>query len=79
MIEYRVRQIAEAQGFNVRLLAERTGLTYNTVHSLWRGHTSRIDLATLERVCEALNAQPGELLVWVKEARGRNIDEHGTA
>lgn len=62
MITNRIATVAIAAGItSAKQLAEVTKLAYNTAHGLWTGRASRIDLVTIERICRALNAQPGQL------------------
>ena len=56
------------------LLAERkmrvadlirgTGINKTTLHKLYNGELTRIDLDTIDRICEALNGEVGDLLVF---------------
>ena len=66
----RIGDVARTKGFNVKALAERSGLTYNTAYDLYHARANRVGLGTLEKICTALNAQPGELLVWVPRMEG---------
>jgi putative transcriptional regulator len=67
VIVNRIGTIAGERGISVKELSERADITYNTALNLIRGTTSRIDFDVLDRVCEVLNAEPGELLVRVKK------------
>ena len=62
-IQLQVGVMAKKQGFTIKSLAERAGVAYNTAHSLYTGRATRIDLDTLERLCQALDAEPGDLLI----------------
>ena len=69
MIVNRVGEVARGRGITkITELAERSGLAYNTAHALFTGRTTRIDYDTLNRLCETLDAQPGDLLVHVSDA-----------
>jgi len=69
MIVNRVGEIARDRGITkITELAERAGLAYNTAHALYTGRTTRIDYDTLDRLCETLDVQPGDLLVRVRSA-----------
>lgn len=61
-IRLRVREAAERQGLNPTQLAERSGIAYSTVMDWWHDRTLRIDRSTLDRFCEALRVEPGELV-----------------
>jgi putative transcriptional regulator len=67
VIVNRIRNVADQRGVNVKALSERAGITYNTALNLYRGVVTRIDLEVLDKVCEALDAQPGDLLVRTTE------------
>ena len=43
-------------------LAEQAGLAPGTATDLWYGRPLRIDLATLQKVCNALQCTPNDLL-----------------
>lgn len=62
MIKLNVRETAEREGYdNPNLLSEATGLPYETCRKLWRGEARRIDLNTIERLCDVLRLRPGQL------------------
>jgi putative transcriptional regulator len=63
MIKFRVREIAEKQGLNIQRLASKSGIAYSTILDLWHDRVRRIDKATLNRLCEALNVTPGDLII----------------
>jgi len=48
-----------------RELAERIGLTEANVSLLKSGKVRGVRFATLARICEVLECQPGDLLTWV--------------
>lgn len=50
--------------------AERVGITPANVAVLKNGRAKAVRLATLERMCEVLDCQPGDLLEWVPDASG---------
>ena len=62
-IGIRVGELAKQQGLTIKALAERAGVAYNTAHALYTGRATRIDLDTLDRICAALGAEPGDLLI----------------
>lgn len=41
-----------------------TGLAKNTVHALYHDRVHKVDYHVLEKLCEFLNCQPGDLLVY---------------
>lgn len=57
-----IKEVAEAQGFNISSLARRADLSYPTVHSLWHGHVVRVDLNTLAAVARVLGVRVIDLI-----------------
>ncbi len=75
-IRMRIGEVAREHGMTIKALAERAGVAYNTAHALFTGRATRIDLDTLDRVCAALQAEPGDLFVrHVAQEAGRREDE----
>ncbi|HEU5103311.1 MAG TPA: helix-turn-helix transcriptional regulator [Roseiflexaceae bacterium] len=73
MIVNRTADIARRCGITtIAALAARAGLAYNTAHALYTGRTTRIDHETLNRLCAALDVQPGDLFVYVPHATERD-------
>lgn len=62
-VSMRIGELARQQGLTIKALAERAGVAYNTAHALYTGRALRIDLDTLDRVCAALNVEPGDMFV----------------
>ena len=52
-----------------RELAERIGITEQNVSLLKSGKVKGIRFETLERICQALDCQPGDILEW-RDERG---------
>ncbi len=48
-------------------LSERVGITMANLSILKQGHARAIRFSTLEKICEALDCQPGDLLGFKKE------------
>ena len=72
MVELRVREVAERKGINNPLsLSKESGIAYANCHKIWNNQQKMISLDTLDRLCAALDCEPGDILVRVgdKEAR----------
>jgi DNA-binding Xre family transcriptional regulator len=68
MIRLVVREHALREGIeNPNALAEATGLPYESCRRLWQGNTTRIDLNTIERLCDTLKLRPGQLFDYEHE------------
>ncbi len=48
-------------------LSERIGITMSNLSFLKQGHARAIRFSTLEKICEVLECQPGDLLIYKKE------------
>lgn len=62
MIKFKLLETMQAKGITPKELVESTGLTRQTVKGLMSGYHARVDLDTLDRLCKALDVEPGELL-----------------
>ena len=49
---------------SVTELSERVGITMANISILKNGKAKAIKLSTLEKICAALDCQPGDLLEW---------------
>ena len=45
-------------------LSQRVGITMANLSILKNGHARAVRMSTLDAMCEALNCQPGDILVW---------------
>lgn len=61
----RIGEVAKERGMSVQQVSDKADIAYNTALNLFRGVVTRIDLEVLDKVCEALGAEPGDLLVRV--------------
>ncbi|ACX52297.1 transcriptional regulator, XRE family [Ammonifex degensii KC4] len=50
-------------------LARKTGLAKNTILALYHDRVRKVDYRVLEKICEALGCQVGDLLVYEPEDR----------
>lgn len=88
MIGGTIKKLLEERGTNVNELANKTGIPAQTLYSVVRRDSMRIDFDVLLRICEALDA-PLELFYkgrspelpnsseWELIRRWREMDEHG--
>lgn len=78
MIEIRVDQLLAEHGRTFYWLAKETGISHTTLWRLKKGKALGINFETLEKMCQALNCQPGDVLALatakpsVKAASRRN-------
>jgi len=62
MIVINVDVMLARRKMSVTELTERVGLTMANVFLLKNGKVKAIKLSTLEKICEALDCQPGDIL-----------------
>jgi putative transcriptional regulator len=78
MIRFRLSEVLKQKGWTPYRLSQETGLTVPTAYRLAdpRQEFGRFTTDTLDRLCSALEIQPGDLLEWVPaEPDGRRRAE----
>jgi len=55
----------EKDKIKVPKLQELSGVNKNTLYAIYNNTATRVDLSVLNRLCAALNCQPGDLLEYV--------------
>jgi len=73
LIRFHLAAVLGRKGWTPYRLARETGLTVPTAYRLADPEVrfGRFTADTLERICAALDVQPGELLEWVPEKKRR--------
>lgn len=75
VIRFRLSALLEERGWTAYRLAQETGLSLTRAYNLASPEKefAHFKTDTLDRLCAALNVQPGDLLEWVpnKTARKR--------
>ena len=71
MIKFRLDELLKERGQTIYWLWKETGIRYATVWQMGKGDVARLNLDALDRVCEALECQPGDLLVRVESRKAR--------
>jgi putative transcriptional regulator len=61
-IEIPLDRILDERGRSFYWLAKETGMSYTTLWRLKSGKALGINFATLEKICEALDCTPGDVL-----------------
>lgn len=68
-IRLRVKEVAESKGIrNPFALSEASGIYYNVCYRLWHIEQKRIDLTTLEKLCDTLKVTPARLLEYERDS-----------
>ena len=66
-IRVNVDVILAKRKMSVTELSERVGITMANISILKNGKAKAIRLDTLDKICRALNCQPGDILEYVPE------------
>ena len=70
-IMIRIDVMLAKRKMSVTELSERVGVTMANVSILKNGKAKAIKVATLDKICRALECQPGEILEWKED------EQHG--
>ena len=62
MIVNRLSRLLGERRMSIAELQRQTKLSYVTLHDLYTDKSRRVDFKTLDRICQALSVQPGDLL-----------------
>jgi putative transcriptional regulator len=69
LIEIRVDELLAERSRTFYWLAKETGISHSTLWRLKKGKSVGINFATLERICQMLSCQPGDVLKLVSEKK----------
>ena len=69
MIEVQVDALLEGRGRSFYWLAKETGISHTTLWRLKKGKALGINFVTLEKICLALDCQPGDVLRLAEERK----------
>lgn len=67
MIKFKIKVMLAVREMTQRELAERTGVRPPTISALCTGSAKHIPVDVLNKVCSALNCQPGDIMEFVEE------------
>jgi len=65
MINIKIAELMGKHKLNQKALAEITGIRPNTISALWHGTIKRLEIEQIDKLCSALNCQPGDLLEYI--------------
>ena len=71
MVGIRIDHLLKEHGRTFYWLAKETGISHTTLWRLKKGKALGINFETLEKLCQALNCQPGDLLSRTNEKKQR--------
>lgn len=74
MIEIRIDELLKARGRTFYWLAKETGISHTTLWRLKKGKALGVNFETLEKICEALNCDIGDVMTRsVKKSGARKV------
>jgi putative transcriptional regulator len=65
----RLKDVLETKGVTIYWLAQRTGVSWQNLKKIENGKTTRINFELLDKLCEVLECQPGDLLRYSKNSK----------
>ena len=76
MIEIRIDELLKTFSRSFYWLAKETGISHTTLWRLKKAKALGLNLDTLEKLCEVLECQPGDMLSYVN---GKKISKRRSA
>lgn len=67
MIKFKVKVMLALRNMTQKELAERTGIRPPTVSAICVGSVKHLPIDALNKICDVLECQPGDLIEFVKE------------
>lgn len=67
MIKSNLPVLLAERRLKVADLIRMTNISKSTMHKIYNDQTTRIDFETIDRICEALNVQVGDIFVYVPD------------
>lgn len=60
---FKLKALREAAGLTQAALADLVGVRQATINDIENGHSRQETLALIDKLCQALDCEPGELIV----------------
>ncbi len=70
MIRLKVKELAEARGFNMSSLSRRSDISFSTIKRLWRDPYRPASTDMLEKIARTLNVAVTDLIEEVPDQAG---------
>lgn len=67
MIKFKVKVMLAMRDMTQKELAEKTGIRPPTISAICTGAIKHLPIEALEKICTALDCQPGDLMEYIKE------------
>ena len=62
MVRLKVKEVAEAKGFNMSSLSRKSDVHFNTIKRLFKEPNKPVGIETLEKIAKALDVKIADLL-----------------
>lgn len=69
MIKFKVKVMLAMRDMTQKELAEKTGIRPPTVSAICLGTIKHLPMDALEKICEVLDCQPGDLMEFQKDEK----------
>ena len=69
IIKVQIDEVLEKRGRTFYWLSKQTGVSHTTLWRLKKGKALGINFATLEKICHALECEPGDVLKFESEKK----------
>lgn len=66
MIKFKVKVMLAMREMTQKELAEKTGIRPPTISAICTGTIKHLPVDVLERICDVLNCQPGDIIEFVR-------------
>ena len=67
MIKFKVKVMLAMREMTQKELAEKTGIRPPTISAICTGTIKHLPVDVLERICDALDCQPGDIIEFVRD------------
>ena len=72
MIRFHIDEVLDRRDWSAYRLAQESGLPHSVIRKLRSGKARRVDLVTLNRVCEVLQCAIGDLIEYVPDKKTKS-------
>jgi putative transcriptional regulator len=79
MILISINEILEREGKSAYWLAKETGINHTTLAQIRNNKNKAINLEFLDRICAALECEPGDILRRVNDQVAKKVSKKGAA
>ncbi len=67
MVKLTLKEILESRGITRYQLSKMTDIKYQTIDNYYKNRVIRYDSYILSKICEALDCQIGDILIYIKD------------